>query len=604
VLVEHLPLVIVACSLALKQTGAVLATGLHPGPAFVVTSVTSSLGVVAVAALFRGRAQLAVALAVDLVITLLVWTDVLYYRQFFDVPTVGVIRTAGLLREEASIVTSLMRGGDALLFADLLLVPLVLRRRALWRAPLSAASWRRVAATIALSCAACGVVVRFDPYRHHPQKGRTYSFKRWGTVTYHVVDALRYAWVRLRPAQASPPEVAALAQELRARQQGLPATELFGVARGRSLIVVQVESLQQLALDADVGGEPVMPRLRALRQQALSFPRFHHQVSAGVTSDADLLMNCSLYPLSYASAYVEFGDGDFRCLAHVLAQQGYATAVFQGIRPDFWNASVVYPRVGYARFDSIKDFVQDDVVGHGISDESFFRQSIDKLAGLPEPFFAFLITLTSHAPYERGDPLPPGIHNERLARYLAAQRYTDRGLGILIDGLRARGLLDRAVMVVYGDHFGVRVDSAAELLPETATAVDRGATEAQVSLLVRLPGGAGAGVRERLGGQVDLAPTLLGLLGLTQGFGPFFGRSLLEPGPARVVFADGSARDDRRWFEAGDAVKPSRCLEVTSGAELPPDDCAELAADASRELALGRRVIEDQLSSRLAAPAR
>jgi phosphoglycerol transferase MdoB-like AlkP superfamily enzyme len=76
----------------------------------------------------------------------------------------------------------------------------------------------------------------------------------------------------------------------------------FGVARGRNLIVVQVESLQDFVVDFRVGRQEVMPHLRRwAAADALRFTNVTDETSEGRTSDAEFATLTSLLPRDHGA---------------------------------------------------------------------------------------------------------------------------------------------------------------------------------------------------------------------------------------------------------------------------------------------------------------
>jgi phosphoglycerol transferase MdoB-like AlkP superfamily enzyme len=368
------------------------------------------------------------------------------------------------------------------------------------------------------------------------------------------------------------------------------------------VIVVQLESVQAFAVGMRVNGAAVTPSLDRLAQESLTFTRAFAQVGQGTTSDAELLAGCSLYPLDTGAVFTDRHDVDFRCLPEVLREAGYHTVAMHANWPNFWNRDRMYPAMGYETFFSIRDFDRTPVIGLGLSDARFVEQAAERLATLPEPFYAVLVTLSNHAPFV--DPnLPPTLPLGALAgtvvgEYLDSVRFTDAALGALLDRLRATGLLERSVLVVYGDHHGVSRNAPGTALLELPA--DRGDVwllhEARVPLLVRLPGGRHPEQRPEPAGQVDVAPTIVDLLGVPVERTFFHGRSLVSAPPRPVVLADGSAMseelvllgNERRWGAPG-------CLDAATGRPLARERCDALADHAARELAVSRAEVDQDL---------
>jgi phosphoglycerol transferase MdoB-like AlkP superfamily enzyme len=168
--------------------------------------------------------------------------------------------------------------------------------------------------------------------------------------------------------------------------------------------------------------------------------------------------------------------------------------------------------------------------------------------------------------------------------------------------LRARGLLDRSVVVVYGDHqsflgrhylgplLGIREWGAHHYL-----SVIR-----KVPLLVRLPHGERAGIRELAGGHLDIAPTLLALLGVQDPRSVMLGRDLTLGDQGLVVFRDGSFTDGRHYvLNRFGPASNSVCQDIVAGGRL---DCRLLESqrrEARRQLEISDLIIRGDLVPRL-----
>jgi phosphoglycerol transferase MdoB-like AlkP superfamily enzyme len=563
------------------------------------------LAMAAWAACVRPALQVPLFLLLSTVVTAVAYADVLYFRQFGDLLSVATLRLAGEGASVATAAAALARPRDAWLWID---VPLGVaawmyaRRRGLrWRAlPLRAGAPLAVAGALVV-----GTDVAVDPALDRLYHGHTMMVRRAGLLAYHAMDAA--AWVAREARRMEAPEEALA--EVRAWFAARPAdppAPTFGLAAGRNLIVLQVESLQAFAMGLSIDGRPVTPNLDRLAGESLHYTNFYTEIGQGVTADADLLVNCSLYPTATGAVYYSYADDDYRCLPTLLRESGYRSVAMQGIRPDFWNYAAMYPRVGFEAFHSIDDYDRSDEIFLGVSDASFLRQSIAKLHALPEPFHAFLVTLTSHTPFEH-EGLPKTFDAGRyegtdVGRYLNALHYTDAAIGAFVEQIRADGLLDRSVLVVYGDHMALWHDATGlrDLFADVPVEDEPGWWRIihRVPLLVRLPGGALAGERDEAAGEVDVAPTLAGLLGLRFDRAFLMGRDLLARPRGGVVFPDGSALDDAHLYVAdGEA---SRCWRFADDERDDASACAPLAATAERALRTSRAMVERNLIGRLA----
>ena len=183
--------------------------------------------------------------------------------------------------------------------------------------------------------------------------------------------------------------------------------DLFGVAEGRNLIVIQLEAFQNFAINREYEGQELTPFLNSLinDQESLYFDHYYYQVGSGNTSDAEFATNNSILGTLSSYTYTLYQQNYFRGLPVLLKEQGYETAAMHAYEKTFWNRLNMYPSLGFDHFfDS--DYYEDDEDYTGWSvvstnDRSFFRQSVEALKTLKEPFYSFMVTLSGHHPFEQ-----------------------------------------------------------------------------------------------------------------------------------------------------------------------------------------------------------
>ena len=137
-----------------------------------------------------------------------------------------------------------------------------------------------------------------------------------------------------------------------------PDPKYYGIAKGKNVIVIHLESFQQFLIDykLKVDGQEyeVTPFINSIyhSNETLAFSNFFHQVKSGKTSDAETLMETSLFGLSTGSYMVNYGGTNTAYAApSILAQTGdYTSAVFHGNTGSFWNRNNTYKQWGYNSF--------------------------------------------------------------------------------------------------------------------------------------------------------------------------------------------------------------------------------------------------------------
>ena len=564
--------------------------------------------------LVRRRRRIFAMTLVCATLATIVVADRVHARFFDDVASVSEISAAPQMEWVPSSVRALVAPADALSFADvallILFVPVYLRLSKRVQ-PLGPEARRVVAGTLAASC----IVLAVPGWRLIRQPSFDNFFSRRGIVAeigilpfhaYDIVQAIRTSFAqRVGVSDADRAEAQTLVAQL--RSDGAAHSPLFGAARGRNLILVSAESLSAFPIGLVVDGQPVMPHLEALAHESLQFAHFYDEAHLGTTSDGELLALESLYPLADGPVATRFATNDFLGMPTILARHSYATVSAIGATAETWNVGQMHPRHGFAHSFFDRDFTPGERLNDWIADRVFFPQMLSRLESQPRPFMAFLLSASSHFPYELPAQLRTlqvgRLEGTMLGRYLQAAHYFDGAIGEFVEGLRRDGLLDQSVLAIYADHHGYLDDpeAIARLLglpPDDILASWK--TRRLIPFLVRLPDAKAAGVRDVVGGHLDIAPTLLALLGIDASHTAMMGRDLTQGVDQLVAFRDGGFVDGHGYYVNQPGAAPL-CYDVAAG----PADCAGFEAqrrEALERLRVSDLIIRGNLVSRVAKP--
>jgi lipoteichoic acid synthase len=337
-----------------------------------------------------------------------------------------------------------------------------------------------------------------------------------GIANFFVEDAVKFAFFE----KSANPQDVALAQEWLAQDKPeVTPTNHFAAAKGKNIFYIQVESLDAGVINQSIDGQEITPNLNALAHQGYYFSNYYTQVTVGNTADAEFSTLNSLYPLPDSVAFVDRPENNYFALPSFLKTHGYYTTVLHGDVPTFWNRSNIYPQLGYDKWFSAVDFTPSRNIGfENLGDSDFFQQTIPKLQSLPQPFFATLITLSSHTPFI----LPSDLQklnltqannlNDNQKNYLQSVRYVDQAIGDFFQSLKKTDLYTNSVFIIYGDHgSSTSIADALGSLPQTLPQL----RNSQVPLIVLAPGTSISGTSTAPGSHIDLYPTVANLLGLS-----------------------------------------------------------------------------------------
>ena len=556
------------------------------------------------------RVRFACALVLDFAFSALIVTDLLHLRFYSDLFTFHNFGLSGQVGDVSDSVFALLSPRDALYFCDipLFFVYYLLAARLRAAPVFGELSPKRAAASCAALVLSLGVfaVMLYGYDRRMPNAlaamwDRPAVCCNVGAMAYHAADARNVLRESFGRKKLSAEETAAAAEEFAAFRAKLapPYPAAFGAARGKNLIMIQAESLQSFAVGLRVNGREVTPNLNRFAREASFAGDLYVQTGLGNSADAEFLANAGLYPARSGVAYVRFADRSYDALPRLLRAHGYAALAMHGDRAGFWNRAHMYPALGFERFVSKKDYEVDEVFGLGLSDGSFFRQSLAMLEAQERPFYAFLVTLSSHYPFgfpellkaaafDQGDEAEGAI----LRSYLAAIHYFDREFGKFIDGLKSSGLYDESVIILYGDHAAIPKWDAASLEKLLGKGLDDERSWRAVNtvpLMVRVPGAATLPhVRGRALGQIDIPATAASLLGFE--FTSGFGRNIFAPEPASapVIFRSGD------YVSGGTLVEPAKrtAVDLKDGSRRDYLPFLETSEECARELALSDKILE------------
>lgn len=243
--------------------------------------------------------------------------------------------------------------------------------------------------------------------------------------------------------------------------ENLPDNEYKGIAKGKNVVFLQIEALENFVINQSIYGQEITPNMNKLINNGLYFSNVYEQNNAANSIDCDAMVNTGVLTLGDSVTFLTYPEVKFNSLARILNSNGYTTVSTHAERSGDWGWLEAHKAaLGFSSSWGINDYKIDEYVGFGLSDRSFYTQYVDKLSTLKEPFYSVIPTLSSHGPFDIKDEyryldLPEDLDSNRLGGYFQAIHYADKQIGLFIDMLEEKGLMDNTVVVIYGDHGGV-----------------------------------------------------------------------------------------------------------------------------------------------------
>lgn len=490
----------------------------------------------------------------SLIVTVVLYGNVVYYREFSDFLTLALLKQTSNLGDLGSSILTLMSPLDILFFLDVIILGLVWKFKPKFVVNKSYSKTNRKVyflLVVAIGFFNLGLAETERPELLTRSFDREYLVKFIGTYNYHLYDAYLQTKTTAQRALADGSELTDIENYVRANYKE-PNEKLAGIAEDKNLILISLESLQSFVINNTLNGEEITPFLNSLINESYYFENFYHQVGQGKTSDSEFLLENSLYPLGRGAVFFTNAENEYTTLAEKLLEKGYTTAALHPNSKSFWNREAMYESIGYERFYDIEDYevTEENSVGWGLKDKEFFSQSIDHLKELQatgSPFYAKFITLTNHHPYtldEEDATIGKFDSNSKtLNNYFQTVRYMDEAVEQFFTELKENGLYEDSIIVMYGDHYGISENHneamAKYLGTEGITPYDSAQLQ-RVPLIIHIPGQEGQTI-STVSGQIDLKPTLLNLLGVDSNEDIQFGSDIFSEDKTEfTVFRDGS----------------------------------------------------------------
>lgn len=564
--------------------------------------LSSALLFLGFALFFKGRMQSALFITFNFLMSFLLYANIVYYRFFNDFITVPVVMqtktNGGQLGDSA---LSLMSPFDVFYFIDTIILVVFIVKK--WYNPSKTVSRKPatyiIAAAILTFIINLGLAEADRPQLLTRSFDRNYLVKYLGAYNFSVYDVIQNARSASQRALADSNDITEVENYIKANYAA-PNPEYFGKAKGMNVIYISLESLQTFIIDYKLNGQEVTPFLNSLAHngETFYFDNIINQTGQGKTSDAEFIMDNSLYPMSQGSVYVTKAQNTYQAAPAILKTHGYTSAAFHGNYKTFWNRNEMYRSLGYDKFFDAEyyDMSEENTKNYGMKDKPFFTESMPILESLPQPFYTKFITLSNHFPFkmDEGDTDFPAAEtaDKVVNQYFQSAHYMDQAIEQFFNDLKASGLYDNTVIVMYGDHYGISEnhnDAMAEIIGKEITPFEYARNLQRVPVFIHVPGVDG-GAQHQLGGQVDVRPTVLHLLGIDTKDYLEIGSDLLSKNHREVI-----------PFRNGDFISPKvtqvdeKIYSNDTGELIDGEEYAPLAEKVKAELQMSDNIVYKDL---------
>lgn len=372
--------------------------------------------------------------------------------------------------------------------------------------------------------------------------------------------------------------------EVEEEKQTNKYTNIF---EGKNVLVIHAESIQGFTMNLKFNGEEVTPNINKLANEGIYFSNFYSQESVGNSSDSEFTSLSSLLPSSSGTVFMNYFNRDYETILKLLKEKDYYTFSMHGNKGDAWNRNVTYKYLGYDDFYYYtKDYEIDETIGLGLSDKSFFRQSVEIIKNIDSEnknWYGTLVMLTNHTPFsdienfdylvdykttdENGNEVVvPWLEGTKIGNYLKSVHYADEAIGELIDMLEESNMLDDTIIVLYGDHDCKLKQSEFRKLYDSeyfeSVLIDKNDTvgtiddftyeiNREVPFIIWSKDTIGTKYNKKIEevmGMIDIMPTLSNMLGVKPKYA--LGNDMFSIDENVVVFPDGNWMTNKLYYNS------------------------------------------------------
>lgn len=421
------------------------------------------------------RVRFTLGMILNLGISILLFADELYYMYASNIISVmqaGNLQYGG---EILAAIPSLLKPRQILYFIDFIIIigALILKvvkiekHKEFLKKPVIIMS---------------GVLIVLCTYYHFiPESlelvtGFIYNKKssvRYGTIYgYHVVDVVNAITNNKNLKYEDYDTMIADYNEFKQKQseQNPENINFNGIAEGKTVIILQLESVQEFVVGKTINGKEITPNLNKFKEENINVTNMH-STSYTTTADSEHSTLNSLYPMENGEAFSKYYGNTYDDVFNHFKDKNYYTMYAHGNWAYFWNRENVFSKYPVDDVMFLEQFEDtSELIRTYLSDELLYRQTIEKLAQKIEegnsPIIYDLVAASSHKPFELEGikdkyskvSIDVGeLEGTELGMYLEAVNYADYAFGIFIDLLKEYGLYDDVVIVVHGDHYGMQM---------------------------------------------------------------------------------------------------------------------------------------------------
>ncbi len=483
------------------------------------------------------RPRIITVLTVNLLISILLLSDELYYSYSNNVLSLAQITNLQYGEEIISTLPSLIKIKHILYFLDIILILVLITLKKVQLIQKEKKTKKQIIGKILIGV--LGIVIFIYIGNDYVQKSKDKSYNKDLQIKdstifgYHIYDIESTLNIKNNVKYSDYNEMIKDYEKLKndydVRYNQIESY-YDGILEGKNIIILQLESIQEFVVDKKINGKEITPNLNKFLRENIEFSNMHMQ-SYSSTADSEHSTITSIYPMENGMSFSKYFANNYDDLFKMFNNAGYHTSYMHGNYPYFWNRGNVYGRLNLDELNLKEQFddVSEEISGY-LSDELLYKQSVQKLKTYRTPFISYIVSASSHTPFNLEGLQDRSKININIGEfkdtffgnYLESANYADYAFGVFIDELKKEGLYEDTAILVFGDHNGVnmydeKLIEFLNILDNNLTDIDLKLNYTRVLCGLKIPGLKNLKIEKPVN-KLDIKPTLTYLAGIEDGF--------------------------------------------------------------------------------------
>lgn len=341
-----------------------------------------------------------------------------------------------------------------------------------------------------------------------------------------------------------------------ASQKVTDYNDYTGMFEGKNVVIVLLESVNEAIINSEY-----FPNFSRIYNAGWSWENTYSPRNSCATGNNEFSAMTGLYSIyNTCTSNVYKKNTYHEAIFNLFNNKGYETSSFHDFVEWYYYRETIHPNMGSSKYYGAKDLKikTANYYGEWPSDVEFFDKAFDIILNseTDKPFMTWLTTVTSHQPYTNNSTygelykkyFKEEGYSTPVARYMSKLKVVDEAIGVMIDKLEEANKLDDTVIVLLADHYpyGLSKQYISEMVSHNLEDYDIEKTP-----FVIYNSKMEAKTFSEYNSYINLVPTIANLLNLDYDPRLYMGEDLLsEDYESRVVFADGSWKNERAFYNA------------------------------------------------------